>query len=340
MRTNLLLMERISLIFKMMEIGKIKLAVPIFLAPMAGVTDQPFRVIARRLGCGMTVSEMVSAQGIKYRNEKTMDMLRIAEAERPTAIQLFGNDPLELANAAQVVEASGADAIDFNMGCPVQKIVANGEGSALMRTPDLAGKILSAMVQAVKIPVTVKMRIGWDDEHINGVECAKVAESAGVSAVAVHGRTKVQFYEGRANWEEIAKIKAAVKIPVIGNGDIFSLADAQRMLTETSVDGVMVGRGADGNPWIFRELAAYFQGQPIPTSPTVDERLDLALEHLEMLVAYKGEPVAVKEFRRHMGCYIKGMLGAAAQRARFYSISTKGKFIEEVERYREEVNNA
>lgn len=321
-----------------MEVGKIKLQVPVFLAPMAGVTDQPFRIIARRMGCGMTVSEMVSAQGIKYRNEKTMDMLRIAEEERPTAIQLFGSEPQKLAEAAKVVEASGADAIDFNMGCPVQKIVANGEGSALMRNPRLAGKILSAMVQAVKVPVTVKMRIGWDEEHLNGVECAKVAESAGVSAIAVHGRTKVQFYEGKANWEEIAKIKAAVQVPVIGNGDIFSLEDAKRMLAQTAVDGVMVGRGADGNPWIFRDLAAYFTNKPLPEAPSEDERLNLALEHLEMLVAYKGEAVAVKEFRRHMGCYIKGMPGAAAQRARFYSISTKGKFVEEVERYRDNLH--
>lgn len=321
----------------MIKIGNIELKVPAILAPMAGITDQPFRILARRMGCGMTVSEMVSAQGIKYRNGKTVDMLRIAAEERPTAIQLFGNNPEDLANAAKVVEESGADIIDFNMGCPVQKIVSNGEGSALMKNPAQAEKILAAMVGAVKIPVTVKMRIGWDGSHLNGVECAKAAEDAGVSAIAVHGRTRIQFYEGKADWQAIADVKAAVKIPVIGNGDIFSLEDAKRMLAQTGVDGVMVGRGADGNPWIFRELAAYFKGEKIPEPPTNDERLDLALEHLQMLCDYKGETMAVKEFRRHMGCYIKGMPGAAAQRAKFYPITTKGKFIEEVERYREQL---
>lgn len=263
-----------------------------------------------------------------------MKMLQLDVCERPTAIQLFGNNPEDLAEAAKVVEDIGADGVDFNMGCPVQKIVANGEGSALMKTPLLAYDILSSMVKAVQIPVTVKMRIGWDEDHLNGVECAKAAEAAGVSAIAVHGRTRVQFYEGKADWGRIGEIKAAVRIPVIGNGDIFSLADAQKMLVETGVDGIMVGRGADGNPWIFRELAAYYRGEDIPRSPSYDERLDLALEHLNMLVDYKGEATAVKEFRRHIGCYIKGFPGAAAQRARFYPITTRANFVEEVERYR------
>ncbi|MCQ2363202.1 MAG: tRNA dihydrouridine synthase DusB [Acidaminococcaceae bacterium] len=320
-----------------MRLGNIELSVPVFLAPMAGITDMPFRVLCRRMGCGMTVSEMVSSQGIKYRNEKTMKMLQLDVGEHPTAIQLFGNNPVDLAAASKVVEEIGADGVDFNMGCPVQKIVANGEGSALMKTPLLAYDILSAMVKAVQIPVTVKMRIGWDEDHLNGVECAKAAEAAGVSAIAVHGRTRVQFYEGRADWGRIGEIKAAVRIPVIGNGDIFSLADAQKMLAETGVDGITVGRGADGNPWIFRELAAYYRGEDIPRSPSYDERLDLALEHLNMLVDYKGEATAVKEFRRHIGCYIKGFPGAAAQRARFYPITTRANFVEEVERYRAQV---
>lgn len=317
-----------------MRIKNIDLPVPVFLAPMAGITDQPFRLICRRMGCGMTVSEMVSSQGIKYRNEKTMKMLQLDVHEHPTAIQLFGSNPEDLATAAKVVEELGAEAVDFNMGCPVQKIVANGEGSALMKTPKLAHDILAAMVKAVKIPVTVKMRIGWDENHLNGVECAKAVEDAGVSAIAVHGRTRVQFYEGRADWQKIAEIKQSVKIPVIGNGDIFSLADAKRMLAETGVDGVMVGRGADGNPWIFRELEAYFRGEEIPQAPGYDKRLNLALEHLEMLVEYKGEPTAVKEFRRHIGCYIKGFPGAAAQRTHFYPITTKANFVEEIEGYR------
>lgn len=321
-----------------MKLGKIELDVPLFLAPMAGITDQPCRILARRLGCGMTISEMVSAKGIIYKNEKTLDMLRIAAEERPTAIQLFGNNAKELAEAAKFTEAAGADVIDFNMGCPVQKIVTNGEGSALMRNPQLAYEILAKIVDTVKIPVTVKMRIGWDDKHLNAVECAVAAERAGVSMIAVHGRTKVQFYEGKANWRAIGEVKKAVKIPVVGNGDIFSVEDAKNMQAVAKVDGYMVGRGADGNPWIFKELAAWLKGEPLPSKPTDNERLDLALLHLQMLVEYKGEKVAVKEFRRHIGCYIKGMAGAAAQRSKFYNISDLQSFVDEVERYRESLN--
>lgn len=320
-----------------MQIGKIKLDIPLFLAPMAGITDQPCRIIARRMGCGMTISEMVSAKGIIYRNAKTLDMLKIAKEERPTAIQLFGNDPNELAEAAKFVEETGADVIDFNMGCPVQKIVANGEGSALMRNPKLAYEILKNMVSAVKIPITVKMRLGWDEKNINACECAKLAEDAGVAAVAIHGRTKVQFYEGKANWQEIAKVKEILKIPVIGNGDIFSLQDAKNMLELTKVDGIMIGRGADGNPWLFQELAAWFKGKNNYVSPSFDEKLNVALEHLQMLVDFKGETMAVKEFRRHIGCYIKGMPNAASERSRFYNISTLNNFVHEVERYRAEL---
>jgi len=317
-----------------MRLGNIDLAVPLFAAPMAGVTDQPFRILAREMGCGMTISEMVSSKGIYYQNDKTLDMLRIDCHERPTAIQLFGNNPEDLAKAAKFVEEQGADAVDFNMGCPVQKIVANGEGSALMKNPKLAYEILAAMVDAVKIPVTVKMRIGWDENHLNGVECALAAEKAGVSAVAVHGRTRRQFYEGKADWGAIAQIKSALKISVIGNGDIYSVEDAMKMKRETNVDGFMVGRGADGNPWLFQQIAAWLKGEKIPDMPSNNERLDLALRHLHMLVEYKGETIAVREFRRHIGCYIKGMVNAAAQRAKFYSINSLGNFVAEVESYR------
>lgn len=208
-----------------MQIGNLKLTVPLLLAPMAGITDLPFRVICRELGCGMTVSEMVSAKGLLYKNIKTFDMLRIDPGERPTAIQLFGSVPHELAEAAVTVAKNGADVIDFNMGCPVPKVVNNGEGSALMKDPQLAYEILARMVDAVKIPVTVKIRAGWDAAHLNAEEIAVQAERAGVAAVAVHGRTREQFYNGKANWEIIGRVKAAVKIPVIGNGDIFTVAD-------------------------------------------------------------------------------------------------------------------
>lgn len=317
-----------------MQIGKIKLDTPLALAPMAGITDLPFRLICRRLGCGMTVSEMVSAKGLLYKNVKTTEMLRIDAGERPTAIQLFGSVPEELAEAARLVEASGADIIDFNMGCPVPKIVNNGEGSALMKNPELAHAILAAMVQAVKIPVTVKFRAGWDDSHRNAVEIAKAAEAAGVSAVAVHGRTRQQFYEGKADWQIIADVKRAVKVPVFGNGDIFTVADGLRLREETGCDGLMIGRGADGNPWLFRELAAALRGEELPAAPTLEERLAQAAEHLAMLIAYKGEHISVKEMRRHISAYLKGLPHAAEFRGRFHKVDTQEQFLELLAEYK------
>lgn len=316
-----------------MQIGEIKLAAPLALAPMAGITDLPFRLICRRLGCGMTVSEMVSAKGLLYKNVKTTEMLRIDDGERPTAIQLFGSVPEELAEAARMVEASGADMIDFNMGCPVPKIVNNGEGSALMKQPQLAHDILAAMVKAVKIPVTVKFRAGWDDSNRNAVEIAKAVEAAGVSAVAVHGRTRQQFYEGKADWGIIAEVKQAVKVPVFGNGDIFTVEDGLRMLAETGVDGLMIGRGADGNPWIFRELAAVLRGEERPAAPSLQERLAQAAEHLDMLIDYKGEHISVKEMRRHISAYLKGMPHAAEFRGRFHKVDTREQFMELLAEY-------
>lgn len=316
-----------------MQIGEIKLAAPLALAPMAGITDLPFRLICRRLGCGMTVSEMVSAKGLLYKNVKTTEMLRIDDGERPTAIQLFGSVPEELAEAARMVEASGADMIDFNMGCPVPKIVNNGEGSALMKQPQLAHDILAAMVKAVKIPVTVKFRAGWDDSNRNAVEIAKAVEAAGVSAVAVHGRTRQQFYEGKADWGIIAEVKQAVKVPVFGNGDIFTVEDGLRMLAETGVDGLMIGRGADGNPWIFRELAAVLRGEERPAAPSLQERLAQAAEHLDMLIDYKGEHISVKEMRRHISAYLKGLPHAAEFRGRFHKVDTREQFMELLAEY-------
>lgn len=318
-----------------MNIGNIELSAPLALAPMAGITDLPFRLICRRLGCGMTVSEMVSAKGLLYKNVKTTEMLRIDDGERPTAIQLFGSVPAELAEAARMVEASGADMIDFNMGCPVPKIVNNGEGSALMKNPHLAHDILAAMVKAVKIPVTVKFRAGWDDNNRNAVEIARAVEAAGVSAVAVHGRTRQQFYEGKADWSIIADVKQAVKVPVFGNGDIFTVADGLRMLEQTGCDGLMIGRGADGNPWLFTALAAALRGEQLPQPPSLKERLAQAAEHLEMLIAYKNEVVAVKEMRRHISAYLKGMPHAAEFRGRFHKVDTQEQFSELLAEYSE-----
>ena len=315
-----------------MKIGNIELDTPVALAPMAGISDLPYRVICREFGCGLTVSEMVSAKGLLYKNEKTFAMLQIDEAERPTAIQLFGSVPEELAEAAKIVEAQGADIIDFNMGCPVPKVVNNGEGSALMKVPELAGKILEAMVRAVRVPVTVKFRAGWDEEHRNAVEIAKIAEASGVAAVAVHGRTRNQFYMGKADWEIIRRVKEAVRIPVFGNGDVFTAGDGLRMFKETNCDGLMLARGAYGNPWLFTQLRAALAGKDIP-AVTAGEKLQQIILHATALVDFKGEKVAIREMRSHASAYIKGLPRASEYREKFHRLETLREMVDLVKSY-------
>ncbi len=318
-----------------MKIGNIMLDLPLALAPMAGITDLPYRVLCKEMGAALTVSEMVSAKALLFKNEKTEAMLAIAPAERPTAIQLFGSVPEELGEAARIVEARGADIIDFNMGCPVTKIVSNGEGSALMRQPKLAAAIFKALVKAVKVPVTVKMRAGWSEEEINAPYLATLAQEAGVAAVTIHGRTRGQFYSGKADWQIIKAVKEKVQIPVFGNGDIFSAQDALAMRQETGCDGIMVGRGAEGNPWIFREIAAALLGKAAPERPTVEERFSLMDRHLRALIEFKGERVALREMRHHGTAYIKGLAHAANYKNRLNQITSYQGFQELLEEYGE-----
>ncbi|WP_346353650.1 tRNA dihydrouridine synthase DusB [Azotosporobacter soli] len=309
-----------------MKIGKLVLENPVILAPMAGVTDQPFRLLVREMGCGLVYSEMVSDMGLVYQNERTLEMLRIEKKERPVALQIFGSDPAAMAKAAKIVAAVEPEIIDINMGCPAQKIVKNGEGSALMRTPDLAYRIMAAVVEAVDIPVTVKIRSGWNLENRNAVEMAKLAEQAGVAAIAVHGRTREQFYSGQADWDIIKAVKESVSIPVIGNGDIRSPQDAARMLKETGCDAVMIGRGAQGNPWLFRQVVRYLADGTLLPGPNLDERIDMVLRHLDMLTEHKGEYIAVREMRCHASWYTKGLRRASELRLRFNQAQSKADF--------------
>ena len=310
-----------------MKIGNLDFPTPVFLAPMAGVTDTPYRILAQEMGCAMAFAEMVSVLGIHFRNEKTLAMLETVPEERPLAMQLFGARPEPVAEAAAYVESLGcADVIDFNMGCPAPKIVKNGAGSALLKEPELAGEILAALVKATKLPVTVKMRIGWDESSINAVEMAKRAEAAGVAAIAVHGRTREQYYKGHADWSMIAAVKRAVKVPVIANGDIRTTADLARVFRETECDGVMIGRAAQGNPWIFRAFRSFLEtGVEIPP-PTIAERGALILRHLDMLIQYKGDYIGAREMRKHATWYTKGMVGGGNLRDAFNHAETREDF--------------
>lgn len=321
-----------------MKIGNFTFDAPVFLAPMAGVTDTAYRIIAHDMGCPLCYAEMVSCQGIHYRNERTLTMLESELGERPLAMQLFANSPDMAAEAAKYVEELGtADILDFNMGCPAPKIVKNGEGSALMLAPDKVYEILSAIRKAVKMPVTVKMRKGWDDEHVNVLEIARIAEAAGVDAIAVHGRTREQFYSGNADWEIIAKVKQAVKVPVIANGDVRTCQDLQKILDVTGADGVMIGRGAQGNPWIFKRLTHYLRTGEILPQPTMQERAEVIIRHLDLLLKYKGDYIGPREMRKHATWYTRGITHGAILRDKFNHAEKRQDFIDIINEYLLEV---
>lgn len=298
-----------------MKIGNINIENNLVLAPMAGVTDYPFRKICREMGCGLLYTEMVSAKAILYKNKNTEPLLETDESEHPIAVQIFGSEPDIMGDMARKLEEERSfDIIDVNMGCPVPKIVNNHEGSALMKEPELVASILKNIVSKVTKPVTIKIRKGFDDEHVNAVEIAKIAEDCGVSAVAVHGRTREQYYSGKADYKIIAEVKKSVSIPVIGNGDITGAKDAKRMYEETGCDGFMIGRAARGNPWIFREISSYIKTGKACEAPDMEQVKEMILRHAEMLIACKGEYTGIREMRKHVAWYTAGMPHSSALR--------------------------
>lgn len=315
-----------------MKIGTVTLDNNIILAPMAGVTDLPFRLLCKEQGVGMTCTEMVSAKAISFHNKNTEALLETAQQERPVSLQLFGSDPDIISEMAAYIEERPFDILDINMGCPVPKVAGNGEGSALMRNPKLVAEIVKKTVRATKKPVTVKIRKGFTQQEVNAAEIAKIAEASGAAAVAVHGRTREQYYSGQADWDIIRQVKEAVRIPVIGNGDIDSAQKAKQMLEETGCDAVMVGRAVRGNPWLFREIRSYLEDGTIPERPSKDEVRAMMLRHARMQIEYKGAYIGIREMRKHISWYTAGYPGSAKLRGEINLVDS----YEELERLLEE----
>lgn len=318
-----------------MKIGNVQLDNEVFLSPMAGVTDLPFRTICKEKGCGMLYTEMINSKALCYDDENTKKMLNMEKDEHPVAVQIFGSDPEFMGKAASIMNQYPNEILDINMGCPAPKVVKNGDGSALMRNPKLAADVLSAVVKNSEKPVTLKIRKGWDDNCINAVEIAKIAEECGISAIAIHGRTREQYYSGKADWDIISEIKQSINIPVIGNGDVFEVQDAANMLEKTKCDAIMIGRGAQGNPWIFKRINHYMKTGEILPEPTLEEKITTAIKHINLSVAEHGEYVAVREMRKHIGWYLKGLKNSAKYRDQINKITDYKEVIAMLEEYME-----
>ncbi len=315
-----------------MKIGNIEFDNNIFLAPMAGVTDLPFRLLCKEFGCGLVYSEMISAKGLHYNNKNTKQMLVVDSRERPIAFQLFGSDSDILANMAKAIEEY-ADIIDINMGCPAPKIVKNGEGSALMKEPKKIGQIVKAVSSAVTKPVTIKIRKGFDKNSLNALEVAKIAEQNGAAAIAVHGRTREQYYSGVADWDIIKQIKENLKIPVIGNGDITTPKKAKAIFEQTGCDAIMIGRAAQGNPWIFEQINHYLQTDELLCEPNINEKIQMAIRHANMLVDFKGEYIGIREMRKHIAWYTKGLPTSSKLRKEINLITNLDEMVEMLKKF-------
>lgn len=303
----------------------------VFLAPMAGVTDLPFRLICKEHGCGLLYTEMINAKALCYNDENTKKMLNIADEELPVAVQIFGSEPEYMAKATEILNEYPNEVLDINMGCPAPKVIKNGDGSALMKNPEQIKRILDKVLEKSKKPVTIKIRKGWDENSVNAIEIAKIAQEAGVDAITIHGRTREQYYSGKADWDIIEQIKSEIKIPVIGNGDVVTIEDAIAIKEKTKCDAIMIGRGAQGNPWIFETINAYIQKGIILDPPSKEEKINVAIKHLKMAIKEHGEYVAIREMRKHIGWYLKGMKHSARFRDEINHLTSETEVIKALE---------